>query len=99
MAIERCLHDAALHPSAAAVHDAHPVEPGGGGRVDVLGNHGRDIPRREGVQIDLTLDRQFDRVGVHRYRLVASSREYSAVTIVLIPPRTEKSPTTVIRRG
>ena len=56
MAIEGLLHDAALDTAAAAVHQTHFMEPGGGRRLDELGDHRRDVPRREGVQIELALD-------------------------------------------
>ena len=60
-------------------------------RVHVLLDDRLDVARREGVEIERAFDR--DPVGhvTRPYRL--------AVTTVLMPPRTEKSPTTVIRRG
>src|SRR5260221_5032856 len=115
MAIERRLHDAALHASPAAVDDAHFVEAGGPGGVDVLGDDRRDVARRECMQIDLALDRQVDGIRRHvrqKRGTTPFSRKrgrtpffgqplfaYAAVTTVLMPPRTEQSPTTVMRRG
>jgi len=39
------------------VYQTHDVEPGLGGRVDVLLDDRRDVARREGVQVELALDR------------------------------------------
>src|SRR5439155_24829607 len=97
MTIERGLHDPAPHAAAASVDDAHLVESGSRSGLDVLGDDRGDVARRERVQIDLALDRQVDGIGVHAGD--HSVFAYSAVTTVWIPPRTEKSPTTVMRRG
>ena len=84
--IECRLHDTTLNAAATSVNHADLMEPGFGSRGDVLFDDRRDVARREGMQIELALDRYFHFL-------------YSAVTTVLIPPRTEKSPTTVMRRG
>lgn len=54
--VERGLNDAALHAAAAAVHEAHAVKPGVPGGVDVFLDDRRDIPRREGVQVEFPVD-------------------------------------------
>ena len=87
--LERLLNDAALDPFAAAVNEAHLVESRVVCRDYVLFDDRLDVPRREGVEIERAFDRDPVRHGA----------VYVAVTTVLIPPRTEKSPTTVIRRG
>ena len=57
MAVENLLHNSALHAAPAAVHEPHLIKTRSGGGVDVLGNDGRDVARRECMQIELTLDR------------------------------------------
>ena len=56
MAIERALHDAALHPAAPAVHEPQLSQADGVRGPDVLVHHRWNIPRREGVQVELGLD-------------------------------------------
>jgi hypothetical protein len=60
MALERGLHDAALHAVAAAVNQPHFAQAGGNGGVDVLLHDRRNVPRRKRVQIELGLDRNPD---------------------------------------
>ena len=72
VAIERRLHDAALHAAPAAVHHAHLVEAGRRRRVHVVGNHTRNVARRERMEIDLALDRKADGKVVSRQSLVPS---------------------------
>jgi len=86
MPIERGLDDAALHAAPAAVNQTNLGQPRAGGGADVFVDHRRDVAWIEGVQIQLAFDGDLH-------------ARYSAVTTVLMPPRTEKSPTTVIRRG
>ena len=62
MAVERRLHDAALHAAAAAVDEAHLAQAGLGRGVDVLVDHRRDIARRERVQVELGFDRDMERI-------------------------------------
>ena len=70
---------------------------------DVLVDDGRDVARGEGVEIEDIFDWDFVRIhtltvsGCH-FRFY-SPFTYPAVTVVVIPPRAEKSPTTVMRRG
>jgi hypothetical protein len=115
MAFERRLDDAPLNAAAASVHDAHVRETGRGRRVDVLGDDGRNVARREGVEIQLPSNRDMGRrkrVVSHKAGVPLGSRRLApqplyppvaagccAVTTVLMPPRIEKSPTTVMRRG
>src|SRR5262249_46799162 len=96
MALERGLDDSALNATTAAVDETHRAEPRVRRRVHVLFHNGADVGWREGVEIDLCFDWDADR---HRLGVAAGACRYSAVTVVLIPPRTEKSPTTVMRRG
>ncbi len=56
MAIERRLHDAALHAASAAVDEPHFVEAGGGRGRHVLVDDRRDVARRERVKIEFSLD-------------------------------------------
>jgi len=94
MPIECGLHDAALHAASTAVHEANAHESCLRRRLDIFIDDRRDIARRERVQIQLTLDRK-----AMRHEISCHGRAYVAVTTVLMPPRTEKSPTTVMRRG
>ena len=106
MTLECLLHDAALHPSAAAVHDPHLAQTRCVCLGHVLFDDRRDIARREWVKIDRRF--YWNAVGtapsgVERVLILHSLQpagcSYRAVTSVLMPPRTEKSPTTVMRRG
>ena len=87
MVLERVLDDAALHAFAASVNQTHFAQARFVRRGDVLLDDRRDVTRCEGVEIDRVFDRNFLQDG------------YVAVTTVFIPPRTAKSPTTVMRRG
>jgi len=60
MALERGLHDAALHATAAAVNDAHLTKSRGRGGVDVLGHDRGNIARRKAVKVELGADRNAD---------------------------------------
>ncbi len=50
------LHDAALDTDSPAVDQANQPQPRGVRRNHVLVDHGRDIARLEGVQVDRILD-------------------------------------------
>lgn len=88
MPLERLLYDAALHAATAAVDESNLAQARGVRGAHVFFDKGPDVARCEGVQIQ----RAFDRDAVRH-------AAYVAVTTVLMPPRTEKSPTTVMRRG
>jgi hypothetical protein len=84
-------------PEARFVRHAH-----------VLRDDGRNIPRREGVEIDTRVEGQRKRFVVFpvvqgarpsTFYLPPSVFWYVAVTVVEMPPRAVKSPTTVMRRG
>ena len=62
VAFERGLNDPALHAPAAPVDEPYLAKAGGGRRVHVLGDDGRDVAGREGVEIQLALDRDTDGV-------------------------------------
>jgi len=87
MVLERVLNDAALDACAASMNQSHFAQARFVRRGDVLLDDRRDVARRERVEIDRVFDGYFLQDG------------YVAVTIVFIPPRTAKSPTTVMRRG
>ena len=89
MPVERLLHDAPLDSTAAAMNEAYLPEPALPRSLDVFVDQRRHIPREKSVEIERSLD----------WDLVIHAAAYVAVTTVLIPPRTEKSPTTVMRRG
>ena len=109
---ERLLDDAALYADAAAVDEAHVVESCRMRFVDVVRDDRGDVSRRERVQVEGAFDRDpkrpslgdvegvlilhFSWLGQLR---IAAALSYLTVTSVLMPPRTEKSPTTVIWRG
>ena len=99
----------ALHAGAATMDESHLVQVPRVRCVEVLVHHRRDVARREGVQVDLVLDGHHDGrvgavggVGAAGLGVAGPVRHgftYSARTVVFRPPRTEKSPTTVMRRG
>ncbi len=99
MAIERLLHDTALDAASAPVNEPYFSQTGGVGFLEVLLHDRGDVARRERVQVERVFDGDPERVSIlHRDQAVAGFSNRT-VTSVLIPPRTEKSPTTVIRRG
>lgn len=61
--VERGLDDAALHTLAASVYQADRRDAGRRGGVDVLGDDGRNIGRREGMEVELVFDRNSHRFG------------------------------------
>ena len=89
VAFESVLNDAALYAAAAAMNQTNFTEASFPCRVHVFLDHRLDVARLEGMEVQRILDRDAVRHG----------RIYEAVTTVLMPPRTEKSPTTVMRRG
>ena len=89
MVLERLLDDPALNTFAASVNQPHLAKAGFMRGADVLDDDRRNIARRERVKIDPVFDGDLHEV----------TASYDAVTIVFIPPRTAKSPTTVMRRG
>ena len=95
MLLQHVLDDAALNAFAAAVDQADLTEAGFVRGVDVFRDDRCDVTRRELVQVEVVLDR-----NAVRHRATAYVGDgYDAVTTVLIPPRMEKSPTTVMRLG
>jgi hypothetical protein len=100
MLLECRLHCGALDPSSAAVNEPHFAQPEGRRGIDVFADNGDDVGRSEGVEIELGLNGNAEGLVLgHRRPALQTGCRYSAVTTVLIPPRTEKSPTTVMRRG
>ena len=95
MPLECPLHDAALNTLAAAVDHANFTPSCLVRGVDVLLYDRRYVTRCERMQVDVV----FDRNAVRHRSTHYFADGYEAVTTVLIPPRTEKSPTTVMRRG
>ena len=87
MVLERLLDDPALNTFAASVNQPDFSKAGFMRGADVLDDDRRNVARRERVEIDRVFDRNSCQDG------------YDAVTIVFMPPRTAKSPTTVMRRG
>ena len=57
MALERLLHDAALHALAAAMNQSNLAQAGSVRSGHVFLDHRRDLPWGEGVEIEATLDR------------------------------------------
>ena len=97
MLLERGLDDSALHPPASAVDEPNLAKARRVRCAHVLLDHRRHVPRMKGVEIDLRLDGDSMR-HVRGFELV-SGHYSSAVTEVVIPPRAEKRPQTVMRRG
>ena len=60
MTVERLLHDAPLHAAPAPVNQAYLAKAGSGGGVNVLGDDGRNVARRECMQIELAENRNAD---------------------------------------
>jgi hypothetical protein len=87
MVLECLLDDASLNALAASVNQPHFAQAGFMRGTDVLLDDRCDVARRERMEIDRVFDGDLLQDG------------YDAVTIVFMPPRTAKSPTTVMRRG
>ena len=99
VSFERFLNDAALNAAAAAVDEADFSQSGLVRFVDIFLDERRDIARAERVKIETVFDRYSKRVLILHCYGAAIGFSYRTVTSVLMPPRTEKSPTTVMRRG
>jgi hypothetical protein len=65
MPLECRLHDAALDAAAAPVNDADLAQAGGRSRVEVFVNHRGHVSGREGMKIELVLDRNSERLVSH----------------------------------
>ena len=87
MVLECLLHDASLDAFTASVNQPHFAQAGFMRGTDVLLDNRRNVARRERVEIERLFDWDLLQDG------------YDAVTIVFMPPRTAKSPMTVMRRG
>lgn len=109
---QRLLHDAALYADAAAVDEAHFAESCRMRFVHVVLDDRWNVSRGERVQVERVFDGDPERSvlrGVEGVLIlhfawpgqlrIAAALSYRTVTSVLMPPRTEKSPTTVIWRG
>ena len=57
MPLESRVHGGPLHPDSPSVHQAYLAQSGFGRGADVLRDHGADVARREGVEVELRLDR------------------------------------------
>jgi len=93
--LEDGLHNRALGAAAAPVDQAQFLQTGLVRGAYVLLDDGRDVPRREGVEIELGFDG--NAVGIRRF--AHAGFWYSATTDVVMPPRAVKAPVTVMRRG
>ena len=87
MVLQCLLDDAALDAFAASVNQPHLTQTCFVRGGHVLGDDRCDVARREGVEVERGFDWDFFQDG------------YDAVTIVFMPPRTAKSPTTIMRLG
>jgi hypothetical protein len=56
--------DLALHPSPAPVDESHVAKSAGVGRLEIVGDDGRNIGRGEGVEIEGVLDRDRNGLGL-----------------------------------
>ena len=87
--IECLLDDAPLHTAPPTVDESHFCQPSLDSGRNVLFDDGGDVPRLKRVKVQRVFDRD----------LVCHAPLYVAVTWVVMPPRAEKLPTTVIRLG
>jgi hypothetical protein len=97
--LEHSLDDSPLHAYAASVNESDFGKSRRVRFVQVLFDHGGDVSRGEGVEVEGPVDGKPERVLILHCYGVVEDLSYRAVTSVLMPPRTEKSPTTVMRRG
>ena len=102
MALERLLNGGALHALAASVNQADFAQAAFMRGPDVLLDDRHHVARVKGVKVDGRFDGNAMRLihnggGPGQAGWDNSSNE--AVTMVLMPPRTVKSPVTVMRRG
>ena len=104
---ERRLNDSTLDARAAAVDETDFPNARRVCRPDILLHYRADVTGAERVQIERILDRyvvEFVEIRHSAYlaggvAFYGAGFSYEAVTTVPIPPRTEKSPTIVIRLG
>ena len=94
MLCERPVNDGSLDAHAAPVDESYLGQAGGLGLAEVLLDHRGNVAGLERVKVELPFDGDPDGFLVHY-----ASASKTAVTDVERPPRTEKSPTTVMRRG
>ena len=105
MTVQGALDEATLNTAPPPVNQADFPEAGRMRGPHVLLDHILHLTRREGMQVERILDRYFVhcRVAVRgpqvALRTPDQSASYSATTDVVMPPRAEKSPVTVIRFG
>ena len=103
--LEHSLDDSPLHTYAASVNESDFGKSRRVRFVQVLFDHGGDVSRGESMEVEGSVDGKPERrpsrvegLILHCYGVV-EDLSYRTVTSVLMPPRTEKSPTTVMRRG
>lgn len=89
VSVQDLLHDSPLDPAAPAVDQAYLPEAGLGRHRDVFVDDRGDLARMERMQVERILERD----------AVRHACWYVAVTVVAMPPRAVKVPTTVMRRG
>ncbi len=99
MPLEHSLDDSPLHAHAASVNESDFDQSGCVRFVEVLFDHRGDVSRCEGMEVEGPVDGERERVLILHGYGVGEDLSYRTVTSVLMPPRTEKSPITVIRRG
>jgi hypothetical protein len=99
VALQRLLHDASLDSAPAPVNQPDFAEPFRVCLAKVLVNNRWDVSRRKCMEVERLFDGNTERIFQFSCPYPAAGFSYRAVTSVLMPPRTEKSPTTVIRRG
>jgi len=91
--LEGRLDQSAKHACATAVNDADVAEAGGVRLPHVLLDDRFRVSRLERVQVQRAVYRQPERLPFDHGFV------YAAVTAVRMPPRAEKSPATLNRRG
>ena len=94
VAFEGALHSRPLDADAPSVHQADFAQPSRVSFVDVLFNDRGDVAGLKGVEVELGFDRD-----PHGLVHGQASDSKTAVTEVDNPPRTENSPTIVMRLG
>ena len=83
--LERCLHDAALDATAAAMNEPDLSKTGGCGGVDVLRDHGRDVPRCKRMEVELAFNRNTNRDVGHMQLSVLSPQPQAISPSVCTP--------------
>ena len=93
--VEHRLDASTLDATAATMDQAHFRQTSRVRRHQVLVDDGRNVARRECVEIDGVFDgKRVEGIHGRSYRFT-----YSAVTLVVMPPLAEKAPTMRMRRG